>query len=242
MVLIRTNWNSNRSLLAGLLAFFLVACDTAERSSTDPTVTSDPNVERVPVIRNQSTHSIPVEFSVGTIRFVAPTEVVGFGVGYQGEVVDSVTLGVYFPDFEGGVNAAVKERSHYIQIFVRHRSDGMPFELPTTLEEAEAVVESRFPTSHNDWTLDQDLGLIEIRNRRGSSIVRYRQSNDYLRPSDGLIPTLNCHVNVNYCQSQGFIRPDVSVSYRFPIGQLSNWPEIDKGVFNLLEQYRQEVS
>ena len=248
MPLDASNWRWLRKyelgLRIGLLAVLMSSCDQSTREPRErnqaPVASTRP-ADAIPVIRQSSTARVPVAFSMGSTEFVAPTEVVGFQVGYQGENVDFVTLGLVLPDFVGRSRAASSERADSIHISLERRPSVPMPDLPKTREEAEARFARRFPDTRYVQSVNDELDLVEIRYKDGRDYVAYRRNDNYVRQSDGTVPYVVClNPRLKLCDGHGYLSPDITVRYRFHIDQLSNWKKIDSGVFGAVEKFRQE--
>jgi hypothetical protein len=232
---------SIRFLLIATTTVVVSACQQGDSGTTPMVSTSEHPPNAAPVIRNPSNADQPVSFSIGSNDFVAPTDVVGFQVAYQGQRVDFVTLRVSLKDIAGHSGSDATHRVDYVLISLQHRTE-LPIALPETLEEAEAEFDRRYPDRQFRTSVSEALGLLEIKYQDARDYVAYRRTDDYVRPNDGLIPTVYCLTpsSPTLCDGRGFIKPDIAVKYRFSPTRLPEWPTIDEEVFNYVEEIRQQ--
>jgi hypothetical protein len=229
-----------RFLLIATSTIVVSSCQQGDSGTTPLASTSDHPPNAAPVIRNPSNANKPVSFSIGSSDFVAPTDVVGFQVAYQGQSVDFVTLRMSLQDVVGHSGSDAADQCDYVNISLLHRTE-LPIALPETLEEAEAQIDRRYPDRQFRTSVSEALGLLEIKYKDGRDHVAYRRTDNYVRPNDGLIPTVYCLApsSPTLCDGRGFIKPDISVKYRFCPTRLPHWPTIDEAVFNYVEEIRQ---
>jgi hypothetical protein len=227
-------------LLIATSTMAVSSCQQGDSGATPIANTSVHPPNAALVIRNPSNADQPVSFSIGPSDFVAPTNVVGFQVAYQGQNVDFVTLGVSLKDIFGHSGFDAVDRSDYVHISLRHSTE-LPIALPETLEEAEAEFDRRYSDRRYSTSVNENLDLLEIKYQDARDFVAYRRTDNYMRPNDGLIPTVYCLTpsSPTLCDSGGFIKPDIAVKYRFSPTRLPQWPIIDEAVFNYIEEIRQ---
>jgi hypothetical protein len=181
-----------------------------------------------------------VRFRVGSTDFIAPDEVIGFQVAYQGQSVDFVTLGIFLPDPVDYPVSESEDREDQVLIALEYRAE-LPIIMPETLDEANVEFDRVFPDRLFTMSANDQLGLVEIKYLDERDYVAYRRSDDYLRPNDGLFTVAVClsPSSPTLCDVHGFIEPDTSVKYRFYPSRLPDWPTIDKAVFNYIDDIRQ---
>ena len=231
---------SIRFLLIAMATIVISSCQQGDSGTTPAASNSEHPPNATPVIRNPSNTDLPVSFSIGSSDFVAPTGVVGFQVAYQGQSVDFVTLGVSLQDLVGHSDSDATHQSEYVHIALTQRTK-LPIALPETLEEAEAEFDRIFPDRLFKMSVNEALGLLEIKYKDARDYVAYRRTDNYVRPNDGLIPKVTClsPSSPTLCEGYGFIKPDIAVKYRIYPTKLPWWPMIDEAVFNYIEDIRQ---
>ena len=231
---------SIRFLLVATATIVVSSCQQGDSGTAPAASTSEhpPNV--TPVIRNPSNADQPVSFSIGSSDFVAPNGVVGFQVAYQGQSVDFVTLRVSLQDLVGHSDSDATHQSEYVHISMTQRTK-LPIALPETLEEAEAEFDRIYPDRRYRMSVSEALGLLEIKYQDARDYVAYRRTDNYVRPNDGLVPTVSCLTpsSPTLCDGRGFIKPDIAVEYRIHPTKLPWWPTIDEAVFIYIEDIRQ---
>ena len=231
---------SIRFLLVATATIVVSSCQQGDSGTAPAASTSEhpPNV--TPVIRNPSNADQPVSFSIGSSDFVAPNGVVGFQVAYQGQSVDFVTLRVSLQDLAGHSDSDATHQSEYVHISMTQRTK-LPIALPEALEEAEAEFDRRYSNERYTKSVNDEFGLLEVKYKDERDYVAYRRTDSYVRPNDGLIPTVSCPTfsSPTLCDGRGFIRPDIAVKYRIDPTKLHWWPTIDEAVFNYIEDIRQ---
>jgi len=231
---------SIRFLLFATAAIVVSSCQQGDSGTTPAASNSEHLPNAAPVIRNPSNADLPVSFSIGSSDFVAPTSVVGFQVAYQGQSVDFVTLRVSLQDVVEHSGSDAAHQSDYVYISLQHRAE-LPIVLPETLEEAEAEFDRRYSNDRYTKSVNDELGLLEIKYKDERDYVAYRRTDNYVRPNDGLIPKVVClsPSSPTFCDGYGFIKPDIAVKYRIYRAKLPWWPTIDEAVFNYIEDIRQ---
>lgn len=184
-----------------------------------------------------------VTFSVGSTRFRAPRDVVGFQVGSDGDQVDFVTLGVYLPDLLP-LSEATDIRNNIVKITLQVRDGQESYSLPRDAEEAIAQIERIFGNEGYTESTDDDLGLRRIVFDGRENYTAYRRLDDRQRLVDGRIPYVQCTgsplSNGWPCTSYGEVPPNIRVYYQFYEGNIADWASIDARVFDLIENYRVE--
>jgi hypothetical protein len=196
-----------------------------------------------------------IDFKLGSTVFRAPRRKVGFYVGKSGDEVDYTTLNAYVPELLE--RDSLPKRGDIVLISIQVRKETpydaladcyAPLHLNTPMnrEEAEAYLDCVFGNEEYRHDVDSDLGLFRMTYEGREIGVSYRRLDDHRRPNDGRIPFVRCS-GTEYshgwsCQSQGWIAPNINVSYQFYEKHLLDWPDIDAAVFDLIDSYRLDDS
>ena len=228
------------ALLIGTL-YLIGACGVDNDPGKSSEALGSDTSDRIPVSRLANTADIPVEFTVASERFVVPTEVLGMGVTYHGQKdVEFVTLGVYFPEFEGRSKASDPGRQNHVQISLQENRQQEPIRV-FDRDAAEAWIAWRFSPDRVTELADPESGLIELKRAGVEDSAVYRRADDFRRDIDGRIPFTICYGKEHiYCSGRGYLPPDIEVQYRFSPERLAEWPSIESGVFEAVTRFRQK--
>ena len=226
----------------------LAACEKAGSGTT-----ADSRLAEVPGTENRATRSAPettapipargnVTFFVGSTRFRAPRDVVGFQVGSDGDRVNFVTLSVYPPDLLPLSEATDKRNVNNVLITLEVDDGKESFSLPRDKEEAITQIQRKFSNQGISESEDEDLGLRRIVFDGRKNYTAYRRLDERRRPGDGRIPYVVCTgsplSNGWPCTSYGEVPPNIRLDYQFYENNIADWASIDAGVFELIESYR----